>query len=260
MLANCNKPKTSPFKRNKEGNSTKSLTNRLSIRALLIDLDGTLVDATEALEEAAKHALTTIGFHRIGPQIGVEIARQLQSNLPLEDLLHKSGIVRAKRQGFVTAYLNAFHKLTLTKTKPLPNVHTTLNTLSKHLPLALVTRRNVSQKQLTKELKRVQLILYFKAIVTSQDVNQPQPSPEILLKAAQKLGVPIQECAFVSDSIVDMQAGKAAGVKTIAVLSGLFNRKEIEKWKPDFIVKNISSIPDLLSGLSQKDSENRNAN
>jgi len=233
---------------------------QLKVKALLIDLDGTLVDATDALVEAAKHALTTLGFHQVNPQIGVEIARQLQSNLPLDNLLHKNGIIGVKKQKFVTAYLKAFHKLTLKKTKPIPNVHTTLHTLSKHLPLALVTRRNVSQKQLIKELKRLQFIQFFKTIVTSQDVTQPQPSPEILLKAAQKLRVPIKECAVVTDSIVDIQAGKAAGIKTIAVLTGLFSRKELEKWKPDFILKNINRLPDLLMGFSQKDSDNRNAN
>lgn len=237
------------------------MTNkRLKVKALLIDLDGTIVDATEALVEAAKHALTTIDFQYTGPQIGVEIARKLQSNLPLNNLLRKNGIVEGKRQEFVTAYLNAFHNLTLRKTKPIPKVHATLHTLSKDRPLALVTRRNISRKQLIKELKRLQLLQYFGAIVTSQDVNKPQPSPEILLKAAQKLKVPIEECAVVSDSIVDMQAGKAAGIKTIAVLSGLFNREELEKWKPDFIVENINCLPDLLSVFSEKDSDDRNAN
>lgn len=235
-------------------------SQRLRVKALLIDLDGTLVDATEALVEAAKHALTAIGFHHVSPQISVEIARQLQSNLPLDDLLRKSGIVGVKKQRFVATYLDAFYNLTLERTKPLPNVHTTLHTLSQHLPLALVTRRNISQKQLMKELKRLHFIQYFKAIVTSQDVSRPQPSPEILLKAVQKLRAPIKECAFVSDSIVDIQAGKAAGTKTIAVFSGLFSRKELEEWKPDFIIKNVNYLPDLVTGFSEKDLDNRNAN
>lgn len=233
---------------------------QLKARALLVDLDGTLVEATDILVEAAKHALSTISFRQVSPQIGVEIARQLQSNLPLDDLLHENEIVGVEKQIFMAAYLDAFHSLTLTRAKPLPNVHTTLHTLSKHLPLALVTRRNVSQKQLVKELERLQLIQFFKAIITSQDVNQHQPSPEIMLKAAQKLGVPINECVVVGDSIVDMQAGKAAGSKTVAVLSGLFNQKELEKWMPDFIVKNINCLPNLLNGFSEKDPDNRNAN
>lgn len=226
---------------------------RLKVKALLIDLDGTLVDATDALVEAAKHALSTVNSCNVNPQIGIEIARQLQSNLPLDNALHRNGIVGVKKQKFVAAYLNAFHHLTLRKTKSIPNVHVTLNTLSKHLPLALVTRRDVSRKQLTNELKRLRLTPYFKAIVTSQDVTQPQPSPEILLKAARKLMVPIEKCAFVTDSIVDIQAGKAAGVKTVAVLSGLFRQEELEKWKPDFILKDINSLPDLLDDFFEKD-------
>jgi phosphoglycolate phosphatase len=218
----------------------------LKVRALLIDLDGTLVDSTSVLVEAAKHALTAIGLHHVNPQIGVEIARQLQSNLPLNDLLNKKGIIGTKKQQFVKAYLNAFHNLTLTETKPLPNVHKTLEKLSKHMPLALITRRSISKKQLRKELKRLKFDSYFKVIITSQDVTQPQPSPEALLKAAQKLGVSTKECAFVSDLIVDIQAGKAAGIKTIAVLSGLFSRKELEKWKPDFITENINRVLDIL--------------
>jgi HAD superfamily hydrolase (TIGR01509 family) len=227
---------------------------RLKVKALLIDLDGTLVDSTGALVEAAEQALTTIGFHQVNPQIGVEIARQLQSNLPFDNLLHESGIVGAEKQVFFTAYLGAFHDITLEKVKPIPNVQTTLHTLSKHLPLALVTRRDVSQKQLIKELQSLRFISYFKAILTSQDVTLPQPSPEILLKAARELRVPIGECAVVTDSIVDIQAGKAAGVQTIAVLTGLFSQKELEKWKPNFIVENISCLPNLLDGFSEKDS------
>ena len=90
--------------------------------------------------------------------------------------------------------------------------------------------------------------------------NYIRTTEENHIKAAQELGVPIKECAVVSDSIVDTQAGKAAGIKTIAVLTGLFTRKELEEWKPDFILKNINCLPDLLIGFSEKDLDNRNAN
>jgi phosphoglycolate phosphatase len=225
---------------------------RLEANALLIDLDGTLVDATEALVEAAKHAISATALNNVNPQIGIEIARQLQSNLSLDNLLHEIGIVEATKRKFVASYLQAFHDLTLKKTNCIPNVQTTLCKLSKHLPLALVTRRDTSQKMLAKELEHLQLIQYFKAILTSQDVTKPQPSPEILFEAAQRLKMSIRECAFVTDSIVDIQAGKAAGIKTVAVLSGLFSRKELEKWRPDFIVENINCLPGLLSDHSEK--------
>ncbi len=222
---------------------------RLKIRALLVDLDGTLVETGAILVDAAKQALCTIGSCQVDPQIGVEVARLLQSNHPLDSLLRANGITGAAKQQFMAAYLDAFHGLTPTRTRPLPNVQETLRTLSKRVSLALVTRRNVSRERLADELERLQLIQFFETAVTSQDVNQPQPSPEIMLKAAYDLGVPINECVVVSDSIVDIQAGKAAGVKTIAVLSGLFNQKELEQWKPDFIIADVNGLPDLLDQL-----------
>jgi phosphoglycolate phosphatase len=225
----------------------KEAHKKLKVKALLIDLDGTLVDATEALVEAARLALGKVGLQtQLSPQIGVDIAKLLQSNLPIDDLLREKGVKGKKKQKFFEAYLEAFHKLTQEKAKPLPNVHETLKKLSENVSLALITRRSIPPKQLTKELNHLQLTQFFKAIVTSQEVAKPQPSPEVLIKAAQKLRVPIKECAVVSDSIVDLQAGKAVGIKTIAVLSGLFSRKELEKWTPDLIIPNIKFLPDLL--------------
>ncbi len=79
--------------------------------------------------------------------------------------------------------------------------------------------------------------------MTSQDVEKPKPSPEAFMKAANYLGVSIHDCAVVGDSTADIQAGKAAGSKTVAVLSGLFSREELEAEKPDLIIENISILP-----------------
>jgi phosphoglycolate phosphatase-like HAD superfamily hydrolase len=55
-----------------------------------------------------------------------------------------------------------------------------------------------------------------------------------------------EECIVVGDSIVDIKAGKNAGIRTIAVLSGIFQRKELEREKPDLIIENISELPLFL--------------
>jgi len=84
---------------------------------------------------------------------------------------------------------------------------------------------------------------YFKAIVTALDVKKPKPYPDALLKGAERLGVPVDECAVVGDSIVDIHAGKSAGARTVAVLSGLFSRKELEREKPGLIIEDINWFP-----------------
>jgi phosphoglycolate phosphatase-like HAD superfamily hydrolase len=51
----------------------------------------------------------------------------------------------------------------------------------------------------------------------------------------------------VSDSGVDIVAGKRAGAKTVAVLSGLFDERELRKEDPDLIIKNVRLLPKHLA-------------
>jgi len=218
----------------------------LRIKAFLIDLDGTIVDITQPCIEAAEIAASKLGFRNIDSKIGLEIAKKLQSNLSLDDVFIKFGIHESMGQKFLEAFLKAWYTIAPLKTAPLPQVHETLSKLSQHFQLALITRRNMPKEPILRELKRLELTEYFRLIVTSQDVEEPKPSPQAFLKAANQLEVSISDCAVVGDSIVDVQAGKSAGTKTIAVLSGLFSREELEKEKPDLIIENINSLLDVL--------------
>jgi len=219
---------------------------KLQVRGLLIDLDGTLVDSTEAYREAGKAGFAAIGLNRDDVKTAFEVARRLEQNLPIDDLFTKFHMEREVEERFLPAYLDAYYSAVLIKSKPLPNAKETLKRLSQHFPLALITLRYVTREQVREELKHLSLKKYFKTVVTALDVKQPKPFPDAFLTAAKRLGVPINRCAIVGDSIVDIQAGKSAGAKTIAVLSGLFNHKELNKQKPNLIIKDINSLPDLL--------------
>jgi len=219
---------------------------RLKIKALLIDLDGTIVDITDPCLEAAKEAASKLQLRNIDIKIGLEIAKKLQSNLSSDEVFAKFGIDKGVGKEFLQAFLNAWYTIAPKKTTPLPKVHTTLQKLSKHFKIALITRRNMPKEPIMLELERLGLTRFFKFIVTSQDVDEPKPSPQAFVKAANLLGVSIHDCAVVGDAIVDIQAGKSAGAKTIAVLSGLFSGEELEKQKPDLIIRDISSLPNFL--------------
>jgi len=220
--------------------------NRLRAEALLIDLDGTIVDITEPCLEAAKEAASTLGFQNIDIKIGLEIAKKLQSNLSSDEVFAKFSIDKNVGKEFLKAFLNAWYRIAPIKSTLLPKVHATLQKLSEHFKLALVTRRNMPKEPIMRELERLGLTQYFKLIVTSQDVDEPKPSPKAFVKAANQLYVSIHDCVVVGDAIVDIQAGKSAGAKTIAVLSGLFSREELEKQKPDLIIKDINALPNFL--------------
>jgi len=218
----------------------------MRVKALLIDLDGTLVDITEPCTEAAKEAASKLGLPNMDVEIGLEIVKKLQSNLSLDPVFAKFNLDISVGKEFLKAFLNAWYTIVPMKTTLLPQVATTLRELSERFQLALITRRNMPKEPIMRELERLGLTRYFKFVVTSQDVEEPKPSPQAFVKAANHLGVSIYDCAVVGDSIVDIQAGKAAGAKTVAVLSGLFNHDELEKQKPDLIIRDINSLPDFL--------------
>jgi phosphoglycolate phosphatase len=221
--------------------------HKLRVKALLLDLDGTLVDSTEALKEAGKAGFAAIGKSSLNnDEIAFEIARRLEQDLAIDDLFSGLGLGKEIEEDFLPAYLNAYYSAVITMSKPFRNVKETLRTLSTDFPLALVTLRYVVREQVVDELRHLGLKRYFKIIVTALDVKKPKPFPDALIAAAKKLQIPIEDCAIVGDSVVDIQAGRAAGAKTIAVLSGLFNRGVLEKEKPNLIIENVNFLPSFL--------------
>jgi phosphoglycolate phosphatase-like HAD superfamily hydrolase len=228
-------------------------TSKLQIKALLLDLDGTLVNSTEALKEAGRAGFAALGLSPFrNDEIAYEVARRLEQDLPIDDLFTTSDQHREVEERFLPAYLDAYYSAVTSKSKPFPKTKETLRALSRRVPLALITLRYVVREQIIDELERFGLRKFFRVVVTALDVEKPKPSPDALLVAARKLSVPVSQCAIVGDSIVDIQAGKAAGAKTVAVLSGLFRKAELEAQMPDLVVETVADLPMNLCKLEFK--------
>jgi phosphoglycolate phosphatase len=55
------------------------------------------------------------------------------------------------------------------------------------------------------------------------------------------------DCVIVGDSVVDVQAGKSAGAKTVAVLTGLYSRAELSEVDPNLIIADVSELPKFIA-------------
>ena len=213
----------------------------LKVKGILLDLDGTIVDSREAYFEAARTALAAMGQTVPDSEIVTEIPKRLEQDRPIHDLIPA---VDARR--FQEVYLKTYYQATMTRTKPFPHAAETLKQLSKKAKLALTTRRNVPMAVVIEELERFGLAKYFHCTMTSLDTQNPKPSPEALMICSRRLNVGIPFCLVVGDSVVDVRAGKNAGARTAAVLSGIFTRDELKKEKPDLILENINELPGFL--------------
>jgi len=213
----------------------------LKVKGILLDLDGTIVDSKEAYLEAVKTAFKMTGQRMVDAKIVTEIPKRLEQNLPIKDLLKGIDV-----QKFLDIYFVAYYQATSVKARPIPKISDTLKKLSEKAKLALTTMRYVPKEKVASELEKFGLAKYFQYIITALDTHDPKPSPEALIKCAKQLNIQICECMVVGDSVADIKAGKNAGAKTVAVLSGIFSREELESEKPDLILESVNKLPDFL--------------
>ena len=85
----------------------------------------------------------------------------------------------------------------------------------------------------------------FDVIVGSDEVTNPKPHPEPVLKALERLGAPATGAVFIGDSRHDIECGQAAGVKTAAVLWGPFDRAHLADLEPDYWLERPEDLAAL---------------
>jgi HAD superfamily hydrolase (TIGR01509 family) len=206
-------------------------------KGIIFDLDGTIVDSRNAYLEAARTAFKAMGQEPPTLKIALEIPRSLELKQPI------SNIFRKDPREFLDLYLETYYAITKEKTKLIANIPVTLERLSKKAPLAIVTMRSVQKQAIIEELEHFGIAHNFTHIITALDTFEPKPAPEALTKTSQAVNVPVSDCIIVGDSVCDIRAGKAAGAKTVAVLSGLFSYEELVDEHPDLILKDATALP-----------------
>jgi len=118
-----------------------------------------------------------------------------------------------------------------------------LGLLRPHYAMALLS--NVKHKEIIASLKAAGIKKStFDVIIGNDEVVHPKPAPDAvrmaLRRARSKKGY------MIGDTVYDVKAGKGAGLKTIAVLTGHHSRNRLKKEKPDHILKSVADVPKLL--------------
>ncbi len=216
------------------------MNQKVKVKGILFDLDGTIVDSRAAYLEAAKKAFAALGRAPVGASEALEIPKRLEQGLPVADL------VGVNVQAFLDAYLKTYYSVTKTLTRPIANARATLEFLSQNAKLALITMRFVPRVSVVEELRLFGLAKFFAHVVTAMDAIEPKPSPGSLISAVRALDIDICDCVIVGDSVVDVRAGKSAGALTVSVLSGLYSCEELTLEKPDLVLKDITELPIFL--------------
>jgi pyrophosphatase PpaX len=215
-----------------------------STRAVLFDLDGTLVDTIELLLSSVQHAFA----HRQGraptrPEwiagIGTPLASQLQPFASDEDDL------QALMVEYRTYQRTHHDRLTRCYDDVLPTVQ---QLHGRGHPLAVVTSKTNDLARRT--LEHVGLAPYMDAVIGLESTERHKPDPDPVRAALTALDARAADAVFVGDSPHDMAAGNAAGVTTIAALWGPFERDVLKRAAARFTLDRMSGLPALLDRLA----------
>jgi len=130
--------------------------------------------------------------------------------------------------------------------KPMPYLHQVLEVVANHYPLAIATNRGTSVVPI---LEHFGLEHFFSVVVTSRDVENPKPAPDMLLLAARQLGYQPQACLFIGDSELDQTAAAAGSFYFIGYGERFVRKKNVEKAMSHHrdLLEHLSLSPALLN-------------
>tara|TARA_B100000902_G_C27275459_1_gene898631 strand:+ start:848 stop:1480 length:633 start_codon:yes stop_codon:yes gene_type:complete len=185
------------------------------IKAIIFDMDGVLIDAKEWHYDALNQALEIFGEK-------IERSEHLSSfdGLPTRsklDLLSKSGRVPINLHEFINELKQAFTmEITAVRCKP-RFIHQYALSMLKLDGYKLALASNSVIKTINYMMELSSLSEYLEFSLSNEDVTNPKPSPEIYLKALEKLNFNAEEVVVVEDNKNGIDAAKAAGTNVLEV-------------------------------------------
>jgi len=190
---------------------------------LLFDLDGTLIDSTEAILESFHHAFDFYSY----PHPDDEAIKTLIGH-PLDYMFAHLGVEEERVWDFVAVYKEHYREISTQKTVLLPHAREAVELAATFAKLGIVTTKTGKYSQILME--HFGLMEKFEVLIGREHVEHPKPHAEPILKALEAIDVEDKEVWMIGDTQMDLVAAEAAGIKAIAVLSGYEFRDTLQKF------------------------------
>jgi beta-phosphoglucomutase family hydrolase len=181
------------------------------IKGLIFDFDGTLVDtmpfhwrAWQLINRRYQLHFPEDRFYSLGGVPSRDILRMLVAEQGIK--LDPIAVAKEKEEAYLAI---------VSKAEPIQVVMDVVRANHGKLPLAIAT--GGSRHVIEHLLQRLDLRSFFNAVVTTEDVINQKPAPDIFLEAARRIGVPPKACRAYEDTDLGLRAIRAAGMEAVDV-------------------------------------------
>lgn len=214
-------------------------------RGVLFDLDGTLLDTVEDFYRIIEQMRN----ERKAAEVPAQLIRQQVSNGSV-GMLCAAFSMRPDAPGFDELredFLQRYDRQLAVHTRPFPGIPDLLDWLdAEQIPWGVVT--NKLSRFSTPLLAAIGWSERCAALVCPDQVSQPKPHPEPLLKACQQMAIDPAASLYIGDHQRDIDAGRAAGMQTIAALYGYLPvGDDPARWQADHSIANAAELRPWLT-------------
>jgi phosphoglycolate phosphatase len=213
----------------------------LRYRAVLFDLDGTLVDSYAALADAVNYARRKHGRDELTEQ-------QIRSFVGegLEKLLQRAFESTEVPHDVVDAFERRYDEICCTGSRVLDDVHDTLARLHA-LGLAMAVCTNKPTPFSQKILEYLRLAPFFQAIVGPDLAGARKPAAQHVLHALDATHCAKKDALFVGDMPIDVRAARNSGIDVAVVTTGSSTIEELRAAQPDHFLDRFSDLIGVVS-------------
>ena len=210
-----------------------------TLRGILFDNDGTLVDTYDLLLTSFRHATREVLGQQLPDdvlmaRVGTPLAQQMADFT--DDPATQQELLRVYR-----AFNEARHD---EEVRAFPGIVDTLRKLHERgMRLGMVTSKMRPLAQ--RGLDVTGIAPYMECVVGAADCPKAKPEPDPILMGCELLGLAPAECAYVGDSPFDIQAANAAGCVSVAVLWGMFDADVLAAEHPAIMIATVQELLDL---------------
>lgn len=221
---------------------------KIHISCMMFDLDGTLIDSVPAYIQLM---ISLFEFLDIPPPPKSLVAEFMNHGFVVFEKLLPEGM-KEKKDKIIEEIMTRGRQMSKdmfqNQIKVIPGVEQLFSLLAERkIKIAVVS--STEKKYLEKKLQplaRAGIRDALDVVIGIEDAPRRKPAPDPLIVCAQRLSVSPERCIYVGDSHIDIQAGNAAGMMTIGVLTGLGDREGLMDQKPSMVIPSVDDIRFLL--------------